>query len=187
MKDDTLMIQSGRDSKRHFGIVNYPVYRASTVLYPTIDEFKKRTERRYRGITYGARGTPTTFALAKAICELEGGQGTVVVSTGLAAVTLALTAFVKAGDHILVVDSVYGPTRKYCDTILKGFGVATTYYDPCIGSEIEQLIQANTKLVFTESPGSLTFEVQDTPAIASTACERNVIVLMDNTWGPPVL
>jgi len=186
MKDDTLMVQSGRDSERHFGIVNYPVYRASTVLYPTIDDFKKRNEKKYRGITYGARGTPTTLALANAVCELEGGKGTVVVSTGLAAVTMALTAFVKAGDHILVVDSVYEPTRRYCDTILKGFGVTTTYYDPCIGSKIHRLIQVNTKLVLTESPGSLTFEVQDIPAIAKASHEQNVIVLMDNTWGTPL-
>jgi len=186
MKDDTLMIQAGRDSDRHFGLVNYPVYRGSTILYPSIDVFKTRADRRYHGITYGAYGTPTTLALADAVCELEGGKGTVVVSTGLAAVTMALTAFVKAGDHILVTDSVYGPTRRYCNTILKSFGVTTTYYDSCMGAEIGSLIQPNTRLVFTESPGSLSFEVQDIPAIAAAAHERDVLVLTDNTWGTPL-
>ena len=182
MKDDTLMTQTGRDSERHFGIVNYPVYRASTVLYSTLDDFKKRKERRYRGVTYGAGGTPTTLKLAEAVCELEGGKGTVVVSTGLAAITMALSTLVKAGDHILVADSVYGPTRRFCDTVLKSFGVSTTYYKPDIGAEIGGLIRPETRLVFTESPGSLTFEVQDIPAIAAAAHEQNALVLMDNTW-----
>lgn len=186
MKNDTLLVRSGRDSDRHFGIVNYPVYRASTVLYPTIEAFKRREERKYHGFTYGAYGTPTSLALAEAVCELEGGKGTVVVSTGLAAVTMALAAFVKSGDHILVTDSVYGPTRKYCDTILKRFGVEATYYDPCIAAGIARLIRTNTRIVFTESPGSHSFEVQDIPAIAAAAHKRDVLVLMDNTWATPL-
>jgi cystathionine beta-lyase len=186
MKDDTLMVHTGRDSERHFGIVNTPVYRASTVLYPTIDDFNKRIERKYRGVTYGASGTPTTLALADAVCRLEGGQGTVVVSTGLAAITMSLAAFVKAGDHLLVPDSVYGPTRRYCDSVLSRFGVTTTYYDPCIGSRIDGLFRADTRLVFVESPGSLTFEVQDIPAIAEVARRHDALVLADNTWGTPL-
>ena len=109
-----------------------------------------------------------------------------VTSSGLAAVTLALTAFVGHGDHILMVDSAYGPTREFCNTVLKRFGVQTTYYDPLIGGHIADLIQANTRLVYTESPGSLTFEVQDIPAIAAAAHQREVLVLLDNTWGTPL-
>jgi len=186
MKNDTLLAQSGRDSGHHFGAVNYPVYRASTVLYPTLEDFRRREEQKYHGFTYGAYSTPTALALAEAVCELEGGHGTVVVSTGLAAVTMTLTAFLKSGDHILVTDSVYGPTRKFCDTILRRFCVETTYYDPCIAAEIAQLIRANTRLVFTESPGSHSFEVQDIPAIAAAAHKRDVLVLLDNTWATPM-
>ena len=155
MKDDTIMVHASRDPHRHFGIVNLPVYHASTILYPTMEAFKNRVKNKYRGVRYGAYGTPTTFALADAVAEVEGGAGSVVVSSGLAACTLALTAFLKHGDHILVTDSVYGPTRQFCDTVLKRFGIETTYYDPYIDENISNLIQANTRLVFTESPGSL--------------------------------
>ena len=117
---------------------------------------------------------------------LEGGAGCVIYPSGLAAITGALTAFLEAGSHLLMVDTVYGPSRRFCDTILKRFGVETTYYDPLIGAEIEDLIQPNTKVVFVESPGSLTFEVQDVPAIAEAAHRHDAIVIMDNTWGTPL-
>jgi len=168
---------------RHHGIVNPPVYHASTILYPNVNAFKNRRKRRYRGVFYGAYGVPTTFALADAVAELEGAKGAVVTSSGLSAVTLAITAFVKQGGHILMVDSVYRPTRNFCETVLKRFGVDTTYYDPLIGGKISELIRPNTSLIFTESPGSLTFEVQDIPTISTAARERNVLLLMDNTWG----
>lgn len=188
MKDESLLVQSGRDPERHYGIVNLPVYRASTVLYPTIDAFDGRTEgdRKYRTVRYGAYGTPSTFALADAVSALEGGRGSVVTSSGLAAVTMAITAFAARGDHILVTDSVYGPTRDFCDKVLKRFGVETTYYHPLEGENISRLFRKNTRLVFCESPGSLTFEVQDVPAIAKAAHEKNALVLLDNTWATPL-
>jgi cystathionine beta-lyase len=188
MKDDTLMVHAARNSEHPGHIVNPPVYHASTVLSPTLEAFKRRGEgdAKYHAVRYGAYGVPTTFALADAVAALEGGQGTVITATGLAAVTLALTAFVGQGDHILVSDSVYGPTRAFCNMVLKRFGVSTTYYDPLIAGDIDTLIQPNTRLVFTESPGSLTFEVQDIPAIAAAAHRHDALVLMDNTWGTPL-
>jgi len=189
MKDDSLLVHSGRDPQRHYGIVNLPVYHASTVLYPSLESFKKRAvgDQKYRAVRYGAYGTPTTNALADAVAELEGGQGAVVTSSGLAAVTFAITAFVGQGDHILMVDSVYSPTREFCDTVLKRFGVDTTYYDPLESERIPALFQPNTRLIFCESPGSLTFEVQDIPALAAAAHQRDILVLLDNTWATPLL
>jgi cysteine-S-conjugate beta-lyase len=188
MKDDTKMVHSGRNPEQHAGVVNPPIYHASTILYPTLDAFKNRAEgdARYRKVRYGAYGTPTTYTLADTIADLEGGQGGVVTSSGLAAVTLAITAFVRQGDHILVVDSVYGPTRNFCDTVLASFGIETTYYDPLMGEKIGDLIRPNTRLVFTESPGSLTFEMQDIPAISAQAHKKDAVVVMDNTWGTPL-
>ena len=188
MKDDTKMVHSGRNPEQNFGIVNPPIYHASTILYPTLDAFKSRAEgdAKYRKVRYGAYGTPTTYTLADTIADLEGGQGGVVTSSGLAAATFAITAFVTQGDHILMVDSVYGPTRNFCDTVLTGFGIETTYYDPLIGDKIGDLIRPNTRVVFTESPGSLTFEMQDIPAISAEAHKNDAVVLMDNTWGTPL-
>ncbi|MBF0530504.1 MAG: cystathionine beta-lyase [Deltaproteobacteria bacterium] len=189
MKDDTLMVNSGRDPERHYGVVNLPVYHASTVLFPTLASFTKRAEgeSEYRGVRYGAFGTPTTFALADAVSELEGSpRRGVVVSSGQCAVTLSILAFVQQGDHILMVDTAYGPTRNFCNNILKRFGVETEYYDPLIGGGISSLMRPNTRLIFTESPGSLTFEIQDIPAIAAAAHQRDIPVFMDNTWGTPL-
>jgi len=188
MKDGTLMVHVAREPEQHSGVVNPPVYHASTILYPTLEAFRQRGEgeTKYRSVRYGATGTPITLALADAMAELEGGAGTAITATGLAAVTLAITAFVGQGDHILITDSAYAPTRHFCNTVLHRFGVSTTYYDPLIGAGIADLIQSNTRLVLTESPGSLTFEVQDIPAIAAVAHAHEVLVLMDNTWGTPV-
>ncbi|WP_373500746.1 cystathionine beta-lyase [Desulfococcus sp.] len=188
MKDDTRLVHAGKDPEHHYGIVNMPVYRASTVLSPTLSAFKARAEgdRKYRGVRYGAYGTPTTFALADAVAGLEGGAGAVATASGLSAVTMALAAFVRQGDHILMVDSVYSPTREFCDAMLARFGVETTYYDPLIGESIEGLIRPETRIVFCESPGSLTFEVQDIPAIAAAAHRHGAVVLLDNTWATPL-
>jgi cystathionine beta-lyase len=188
MKDDSILVHSGKDPERHYGIVNLPVYHASTVLYPTIEAFNNRAEgdRKYHAVRYGAYGTPSTYALADSVAALEGGSGSVVTSSGLAAVTMAITAFSGRGDHILVSDSVYDPTRSFCDTVLNRFGVETTYYHPLEGRNISRLFRPNTRLVFCESPGSLTFEVQDVPAIAKAAHEKNVLVLLDNTWATPL-
>jgi len=155
---------------------------ASTVLFPDAETMKSHNQK----YTYGTRGTPTTDALAEAMNELEGSAGTIIVPSGLAAVTIPLLAFLAAGDHVLIVDSVYGPTRRFADSMLKGFGVEVEYYDPHIGSGISALMKSNTKVVFTESPGSNTFEMQDIPAIAAVARQKGAIVMMDNTWATPV-
>lgn len=184
MKDETRLVHAGRNPERDGGIVNPPVSRASTVLYPTLEAFARRNDgdARYRGVRYGAYGTANTLALAEALAELEGGAGAVVTSTGLSAVTLSLTALLGRGDHLLMTDSVYGPTRAFCDLVLTRFGVETTYYDPLIGAGIAGLMRPNTRVVFTESPGSLTFEVQDIPAIAEAVHRQGALVLLDNTW-----
>ena len=184
MRDETRLVHAGRNPQRDGGIVNPPVSRASTVLYPTLEAFAKRGEgdAKYRDVRYGAYGTANTLALADAVAELEGGAGGVATSTGLSAVTLSLTALVGQGDHVLMTDSAYGPTRAFCDEVLARFGVETTYYDPLIGADIAGLMRSNTRVVFTESPGSLTFEVQDVPAIAEAAHQHGALVLLDNTW-----
>jgi len=188
MGKNTDLVHLGRDPMSQHGVVNTPVYHASTILYPTIEAFKNRAadDRKYRGVRYGAYGTPTTFALADTVAQLEGGVGGVVTSSGLAAATMALTAFLNSGDHLLMVDSVYTPTREFCNSVLMRLGVETTYYDPLIGVGIAGLIRSNTRVVFTESPGSLTFEVQDIPAIAAAAHQRDALIMLDNTWATPL-
>jgi cystathionine beta-lyase len=175
----TAILHNGRDPAAQHGFVNTPAYRGSTVLFPTLDALEAYDDQLFK---YGRHGTPTTAALEEAISKLEGGQRTLLTASGYQAVTTAILAFVKAGDHVLMVDSVYQPTRKFCDTILARLGVATTYYDPLVGAGIADLIQPNTRVVFTESPGSLTFEMQDIGAIAKAAHARDAIVIMDNTW-----
>jgi cysteine-S-conjugate beta-lyase len=179
---DTIAVQTGRMSKAHFGAVNTPVYRASTILQPDLASLESGDAP----YVYGRRGTPTSRSLEDAITALEGGAHTVICPSGMNAIATAIAAVCGGGDHILVVDSCYGPTRSYCDKVLKRFGVETTYYDPLIGGGIERHIRANTKAVFCESPGSLTFEVQDIPAIAEAAHARHASVLLDNTWATPL-
>ena len=178
----TDIAHAGRDPFAHHGFVNPPVYRGSTVLFKTIESFEKR-EQKY---TYGRRGTPTSEALEEAIACLEGGARTWLAPSGAAAISTTLVTFLKAGDHILVPDCAYLPTRKMCNGLLKRFGVETTFYDPLIGADIAKLMRPNTALVFTESPGSLTFEVQDIPAISAVAHKHGALVAMDNTWGTPL-
>ncbi len=184
LRDATLLTQLGRDPERHFGIVNPPVYRASTVLAPTVAAYESR--RPHEGVTYGRAGTPTTFALEEAIAGIERGHRTLVVGSGKAACVLTLAALTRAGDHVLVVDCVYGPTRRFCERVLRRFGVEVEYFDPRIGSGIRELLRPNTRLVFLESPGSLTFELQDVPAIAEICRGRGVLTAMDNTWATPL-
>ena len=179
----TRLVLGGRDPAAQFGFVNTPIYRGSTVLYPTYEELKARRQR----FVYGTKGTPTTQALEQAWTDISGAAGTVLVPSGLAAIMVALQSCLKAGDHLLVTDSVYRPTRQYCDTVLKRFGVETTYYDPLIGGDIGALMRPNTAAVFTEAPGSQSFEMQDIPAIAKVAHARGAVVLMDNTWATPLL
>jgi cystathionine beta-lyase len=184
LKPATRLVTGGRDPAAQHGFVNTPVYHASTVLYPTAQDFRARRAR-YR---YGRHGTPTTEALETALRELEGPQcaGVALAPSGLAAISLALLSVLKTGDHALVTDSIYLPTRKFCDGLLKRYGITTTYYDPLIGAGIDGLIQPNTRAVFVEAPGSLSFEMQDVPAIAAAAHARGAVVLMDNTWATPL-
>src|SRR5918994_4440848 len=178
----TRLVHAGRNPAEQHGFVNTPIYRGSTVLYPTADDYVNRRAR----FTYGTKGTPTTEAIETAWSELAGAAGTILAPSGLAAVTVALMSCLKAGDHLLMVDSVYRPTRQFCDGVLRQFGVETTYYDPLLGSGIEALFKANTAAVFTQAPGSQTFEMQDIPAIAEVARRRGAVALMDNTWATPL-
>ena len=183
------MVTAGRDPENNLGIVNPPVYHASTVLYPTVaalDASRARREKGERGVYYGRAGTPTTFSLEDMVCAVEGGHRAMVYPSGLAAIVASLMSFVEAGDHILMVDSVYGPTRRFCNTLAKRINVDTTFYDPAIGAGIADLIQDNTKVVYVEAPGSQTFVMQDIPAIAEAAHARGCTVLMDNTWASPL-
>ena len=179
---NTRLAHIGNVPSDYHGFVNPPVVHASTVLFPNA----KAMETRAQKYTYGTRGTPTTDALCEAIDELEGSAGTILVPSGLAAVTIPFLAFLSAGDHALVVDSVYSPTRHFCDTMLKRLGVTVEYYDPAIGAGIESLIRPDTKLVHTESPGSNTFEIQDISAISAAAHRHGCVVTMDNTWATPL-
>ena len=181
---DTKLVTAGRDPASYHGFVNPPVYHASTVLYRNAEDFLAHRAR----YQYGRRGTPTTEALELALQELEGPlcAGVSLLPSGLAAISAALLSVVQSGDHVLVTDSAYGPTRNFCNQILSRLGVATTYYNPLIGGAIETLIQPNTRLVFVEAPGSLSFEMQDVRAIAKAAHGRGALVLMDNTWATPL-
>lgn len=182
LRSRTRLVHAGRDPDQQFGFVNTPIYRGSTVLYPNMASLKTRDIP----YTYGTKGTPTTRALEEAWSEIAGAADTVLTPSGLSAVSLALMTAVKAGDHLLVTDSAYEPTRHFCDVILKRMGVETTYYDPLISADIAKLFRANTSTVLTEAPGSQSFEMQDIPAIAAVAHERGACVIMDNTWATPL-
>jgi cysteine-S-conjugate beta-lyase len=184
LKPATRLVAGGRDASAHHGFVNPPVHHASTVLYPSAEDFLARRSR----YLYGRRGTPTSEALENALRELEGSDcaGVALLPSGLAAICTALFAVLDAGDHLLVTDSAYQPTRRFCDGVLRRKGVETTYYDPLIGDGIAALMKSNTRAVFVEAPGSLSFEVQDVPAITAAAHARGAVVLMDNTWATPL-
>jgi len=179
---NTQLLRAGYDPFDYHGFINPPTVHASTVLFPDAQTMEQHGQK----YTYATRGTPTTDALCNAINELEGAAGTVLVPSGLAAVTVALLAYLSPGDHALIVDSVYGNVRQFCDTMLARFGIEVEYYDPAAGGQIEALFRANTKLVHTEAPGSNTFEMQDIPAIAEVAHRHDAVVTMDNTWATPL-
>ncbi|MBU6207660.1 MAG: cystathionine beta-lyase [Alphaproteobacteria bacterium] len=187
-KPSTTLISAGRRAEWTQGIVNPAVWRASTTLYENCAALEEGRKHNADGqLFYGRRGTPTHWALAEALTALEpGAAGTMLFPSGLAAVMGALLAVLRPGDHLLMVDSVYDPTRRLCDQLLRSIGVETTYYDPMIGAEIATLIKPNTRAIFLESPGSLTFEVQDIPAIVAVARGHNIITLIDNTWATPL-
>jgi cystathionine beta-lyase len=178
----TRLVLAGRDPADSYGFVNPPIVRGSTVVYPNTEDFLARRAR----YTYGTDGSPTLDALIAAADTIEGGAGVVATPSGLMACTLAFLSVLSAGDHVLVTDSVYRPTRVFCDSFLKRMGVETSYYDPLIGGDIAELFKPNTKMVWTEAPGSQTFEMQDIPAIVAAAHERGILVGMDNTWATPL-
>ncbi len=188
LKDETRIVSAGRGRVEPEGTVNLPVYRASTILSPDIDSYLRRFDegRAYEAITYGANGTHNARALAQAVAALEGGARSVVTASGLSAITMALCAFASKGDHVLVTDSVYGPTRRFCHEVLARWGVETTFYHPGAGAGIAELFRENTRLVFLEAPGSLSFEMQDVPAIAGAARAAGILTAMDNTWATPL-
>lgn len=179
----TRLAQLGRMSDEHYGFVNTPIYRGSTVLFKTLEDLEHGRAR----YTYGTHGSPTVESLESAWTELTGAAGTVLCPSGLGAMAVALLATVRSGDHLLVPDSVYSPTRSLCDSLLAQFGVQTTYYDPLLGARLESLVKANTSTIVLESPGSQTFEVQDVPAITSFARRRGIRTIIDNTWATPLL
>jgi cystathionine beta-lyase len=183
LKPDTRLVAGGRDPFAHYGFVNPPVYHASTVLYRSADDLMAHRSR----YQYGRRGTPTTEALQDALRAIEGPEcaGVALMPSGLSAIATSLLAVLRAGDHVLVADNVYRPTRTVCDTILTRFGISTTYFDST-ASDITPLMRTNTRAVFVEAPGSQSFEMPDVPAIAAHAHATGALVLMDNTWATPL-
>ena len=187
---DTQIVHLGRDPQANHGIVNPPVYHASTFIFNSVAQLletrRDRASGAFEQFTYGREGTPTTRALEDAVTQLEGGYRAVVTSCGLGAICASLTAFLSAGDHLLIIDSLYGPVRQFCDEYLKRFGVEVSYYDPLIGADIAHLVQPNTRVIYLESPCSLTFEMTDVPAITRVARARGITTIMDNTWATPL-
>lgn len=186
--DATRIVQAGRRAEWTGGVVNPPVWRASTILYDSVGEMRARNRDTHHKLYYGRRGTPTQWSLADALTEMEpGAEGTLLYPSGVAAVTTALLAVLSPGDELLMVDSAYEPTRAFCNGLLRRYGITTRYYDPMVGAGIAALIGEKTRAIFMESPGSLTFEVQDVPAICAAAKARGVTTLIDNTWATPLL
>jgi len=189
INEATRIVHAGRNPEEQGWMVNPPIYQTSTIVFPTLKDLLF-AERGYSNndlvqpyeLKYGRYGTQTNFALEKAIAEIEGGYNTFVTSSGAAAINTALIAFLKQGDHMLLVDNVYSPTRAFADKFLKKLGIETTYYNPLIGADIKKLIKKNTKVIFMESPGSLSFEVQDIAAICKVAKKHGVVTILDNSW-----
>lgn len=178
----TRLTMLGRNPEKQYGFVNTPVYRGSTVIFKTVDDIEHDRAR----YGYGTAGTPTISALEDAWSNISNAAGTVISPSGLGSIALVLFATVKAGDHILVTDSVYRPTRRFCAGMLARLGVETEYYDPMIGADIEKLIRPNTSVIFLEAPGSQSFEVQDVPAITAVAKKHGIKTIIDNTWATPL-
>jgi len=187
---DTLLVHAGRNPAAHHGIVNPPVYHCSTVLFDSLAHLQQtrldRASGAFVGFTYGREGTPTTRALEDAVTALEGGYRAVTTSCGLGAISASLMAFLRAGDHLLIVDSVYGPARHFCEDILRKFGVTVEFFAPLIGADIATLFRPETRVVYLESPCSLTFEVMDVPAITAACRHRGITTIIDNTWASPI-
>lgn len=191
--DSTRIVHAARDPKKQGWMVNPPIYQSSTIAFPNLKDLLY-AERGYSNndlvepyeLKYGRYGTQTNFALEKAVAEIEGGYNSFITSCGAAAVNTALFAFLKQGDHMLLVDNTYSPTRSFADKFLKKLGIETTYYDPKIGEDIKNLIQKNTKVIFMESPGSLSFEIQDVAGICKIAKKHNIVTIIDNSWASAI-
>ena len=181
-KIDTELGIAGHDLKNNHGALNPPVYHASTFAFPTVEELDAADLKKFDTFSYGLYGTPTSYALEDGLRKLENANHAIIVGSGLGAISVTLAGLLQSGDHLLVSESAYYPTLKFCNNFLKKFGVETTYYDPMIGSDIKKLMRPETKVIFTEAPGSITFEVQDIPAIAKAAHDGGALVVMDNTW-----
>lgn len=182
----TRLLQSGSPSSRASGLLNPPVHRASTIVYDTVEEYIGRHSRLYDGVIYGLYGTETVFALADAIARLERGHQTVLTSSGTAAISLSLSSFLQAGDHALVIDTAYRSTRRFFDEVMTRFGVEASYFEPSIGGGIADLVRPTTRVIFLETPGSLTFEMPDIAAMTSVAREVGIVTILDNTWATPM-
>ncbi len=182
----TRLAHSGRTTHAHYGFVNTPVYRGSTVLFEDTKQLKSRNAK----YIYGRKGTPTTNSLSDLVTELEGGTGTILAPSGLGAITISLLAFLEAGDHVLITDSVYRPTRHFADEMLTKLGVEIEYYDPLIGAGISNLLRENTRILYLEAPGSQTMEMQDIPALVKAAKAhdgaRDIYTIIDNTWATSI-
>ncbi len=182
----TQLVHSSSPSALAAGLLNPPIHRASTITYSTVESYIDRHKRIYDEVIYGLYGTETTHALEAAIAELEHGYRTVVTSSGTAAISLALSALLTSGDHVLVIDTAYRSTRRFCDEVLTSFGVEVSYFPPDVGSGIEAYIRPNTRAMLLETPGSLTFELADIGAITSVARPREIVTILDNTWATPL-
>jgi len=186
-RQNTTLVHAGRHPDQNHGILNPPVYHASTITWPSVEHMHAVHSAPFDHWSYGRTGTPTTAAFEEAVAALEGGHRAIATPSGLSAIALSIGAFVSAGDHVLMTDTCYGPTRKFCDRVLKRFGVDVTYYDPLVGARIADLIRDETRIVYMESPGSSTFEIQDVPAIAAAARAAGAVSMIDNTWATPLL
>jgi len=184
--DATIATHAGRNPNDNFGVVNPPIYHASTIVFPNFAEFKAASEGKAKRPSYGRHGTEPHRNLEDALAQLEGADKCLLTSSGVQAISTVLLALLEPGDELLMVDSAYSPTRDFCDQELKRYGIVTRYYDPLIAGGIANQISEKTKVVFVESPGSLTFEVQDVPAIAKAAHAKGAVVVMDNTWASPL-
>ncbi len=190
MKQDTIITHAGLDPLANHGVVNPPVYHCSTIVFPDVATVHATRKDRHDGtfstVSYGREGTPLTRAFEQAVAALEGAQTAVTLPCGMGAIATSLLAFLKAGDHLLMLDAVYGPARDFAENGLRKLGIDVEFYDPLIGAAIERLMRPNTAVVYLESPCSLTFEVQDVPAIAAVAKRRGAKVIVDNTWASPL-
>ncbi|MGX9417746.1 cystathionine beta-lyase [Vibrio sp. WJH972] len=182
------LVHLGRDNHSVGRAVNLPLHQSSTMLFNTLEEFEEAKSARYEKGTlyYGRYGNPAIFELESMMAQLEQGTGCIALSSGLTACVTSLMTFCSAGSHVLVADTVYGPTRMFCDNVLKEYGVDVTYFDPMIGNKISELIQPDTAVIFLEAPGSGTFEIPDIPAIASAAKVAGVVSIIDGTWATPL-